>query len=87
MTTPLNLGLAIGAPESKLLSAFFAMQAMKGTYRDVKSAAEAYEHGNNAEAVRFCHAGWLKGRCNGWSIAGAHAYKGLPEGLRTEIGK
>jgi hypothetical protein len=53
MTTPLNVGLALGAPESKLLSAYFAIQAMRGSFRDAQAAAQAFKEGKNADAAKY----------------------------------
>ena len=41
MTTPANIGLLLAAPESKVMSAYFALQAARGAYHDAKAAGES----------------------------------------------
>lgn len=83
MTSPVNAALALGAPESKILSAFFTVQALRGSYKDATAAREAYERGNNAEAARYATEALLGAGVAG--LAGSHAYKGLPEGVRARL--
>jgi intein/homing endonuclease/GGDEF domain-containing protein len=52
MTTPTNIGLLLAAPESKIMSAYFAFQAAKGAYHNAKDAEKAYREGKNPEAYR-----------------------------------
>lgn len=53
MTSPAGIGLAVAAPESKLLSALFTVQALRGSYKDVNAARQAYLEGNNREAAQL----------------------------------
>ncbi|HEX5426653.1 MAG TPA: hypothetical protein VFW94_24285 [Candidatus Acidoferrales bacterium] len=59
------------APESKLMSAFFAAQALHGSYKDAKAAEDAYRSGNNEEATRYATESILGGAMG--VAAGAHA--------------
>ena len=83
MTSPANMALMLGAPESKILSGIFATQAMRGSYSDAKAAQKAFEAGNNPEAIKYATQALL-GLGVG-ALAGKHAYKGLPEGVRTQL--
>ena len=83
MTSPANLALIAAAPESKILSAYFALQALRGSYKDAKSAEEAFRKGNNTEAIEYATKAGLGAATAG--LAGAHAYKGLPEGVRAKL--
>ena len=76
MTSPANLALIVGSPQSKLLSAFFSIQALKGSYQNAKQAQEAYEKGNNTEAAKYATEAALGiGVAYG---AGKHAVKDIP---------
>lgn len=76
MTSPANLALMVGAPESKLLSAFFSMQALKGSYRNAQEAQDAYLKGNNTEAIKYATEALLGAGIAG--LAGHHAVKDIP---------
>lgn len=80
LTSPANTALLLTAPESKLMSAFFATQALRGSYQDAKAAAEAYRNGNNEEATKYATESVLGGAMG--LAAGAHATSGvkLPAG-------
>ena len=84
MTSPANAALMLAAPESKILSGIFAAQAMKGSFRDAQSAKTAFEAGHNEEAMNYVTQALLGAGIAG--LAGTHAYKGLPEGVRTKLG-
>ena len=84
MTSPANAALMLGAPESKILSGIFATQAMKGSFRDAQSAKTAFEAGHNEEAMNYVTQALLGAGIAG--LAGTHAYKGLPEGVRIKLG-
>ena len=74
MTTPTNIGLLLAAPESKVMSAYFALQAARGGYHDAKAAEKAYREGNNKEAAEYATQSFLGATVAG--TAGAHAVKG-----------
>ena len=76
LTTPANIALIAGAPESKLLSAFFAVQALTGAYRSADAAMDAYVKGNNPDAARYATQAALGLGVAG--LAGAHAIKDVP---------
>jgi hypothetical protein len=76
MTSPANLALIAGAPESKLLSGFFAVQALSGSFRSAQEAQEAYLKGNNPDAARYATQAALGLGVAG--LAGAHAIKDVP---------
>ena len=76
MTSPANLALVVGAPESKLLSAFFSIQALKGSYANAKQAQEAYNKGQNQEAIKYATEAALGLGVAG--LAGHHAVKDIP---------
>lgn len=85
MTSPANLALMVGAPESKLLSAFFSMQALKGSYRNAQEAQDAYLKGNNTEAIKYATEALLGAGIAG--LAGHHAVKDVPvpEGVKDFV--
>jgi GGDEF domain-containing protein len=83
MQTPANMALMLGAPESKILSGIFATQAMRGSFRDAKAAKAAFDAGNNQEAMSYVTQALLGAGIAG--VAGAHAYGGLPEGVRSRL--
>jgi hypothetical protein len=76
MTSPENLALMVAAPESKLLSALFATQAMRGSYKSVQEAQKAYEQGNNQEATEKVTEALLGLGVAG--LAGTHAVRDIP---------
>ena len=76
MTSPANLALIAGAPESKLLSGLFAIQALNGSYKDAGAARDAYLKGNNAEAAKYATEAALGLGIAG--LAGHHAVKDIP---------
>lgn len=75
MTTPLSAALLIAAPQSKLMSAFFTLQALRGSYKDAQAAADAYKKGNNEEATKYVTESLLGAAVAG--AAGAHAAEGV----------
>ncbi len=77
LTSPANMALLLTAPESKAMSALFALQALHGSYRDAQTAREAYREGNNEEATRYATESILGGAMG--FAAGAHA-------VRPEVG-
>lgn len=74
MTTPANLGLIAVAPESKLLSAYFAIQALRGSYKNAQEAEKAYKAGNNKDAAQYATESLLGAGVA--TAAGAHAVRG-----------
>ena len=76
LTSPQNAALAIAAPESKLLSALFSVQALSGAYKDATAARQAYLQGNNKEAARYATEAALGTGMAG--AAGAHALSDVP---------
>ena len=76
LTSPANLALIAGAPESKLLSAFFSVQALRGSYRTAEEAMDAYAKGNNPDAARYATEALLGAGMAG--LAGHHAVKDIP---------
>ena len=76
MSSPVNAALMLGAPESKLLSGFFAVQAMRGSFRDAQSAKKAFEGGKNEEATQYLTQALLGAGIG--TLAGAHAAKDIP---------
>jgi hypothetical protein len=93
LLTPANLMLMLTAPESKLLSAFFATQAMRGSYRDAKEAEKDFKEGKNKEAAQYITQSLLGLGVAG--LAGSHAVRGtavdtsalFPEGPKTIEGE
>jgi len=81
LTSPANAALMLAAPESKILSGIFATQAMRGSFRNAAEAKKAFDAGKNEEAMNYVTQALLGAGIAG--VAGAHAYKGLPEGVRT----
>lgn len=77
LTSPAGAALLMTAPESRLMSALFATQALHGAYKDAQSARQAYEQGNNEEATRYATESILGGAMG--LAAGAHA-------VRPELG-
>ena len=53
LSSPLSVGLMLTAPQSKLLSAYFAYQAGKGAYKDAQEAQKAYSEGRNQDAAQY----------------------------------
>lgn len=82
LTSPANIALMIAAPESKILSALFTIQALRGSYKDANAAREAYLKGNNQEATRYATQAALGAGVG--ALAGAHAVKDIPvpEGVK-----
>lgn len=78
MSTPVNMGLMVAMPESKVLSAFFALQSATGAYRDTQDARQAYHEGRNKDAARLATQAVLGAGMAG--MAGTHAVKGTPLG-------
>lgn len=76
LTSPANLALMAGAPQSKVLSSFFAMQAMRGAYKSAQEAQDAYIKGNNQEAAKYATEALLNAGMAGF--AGHHAVKDIP---------
>ena len=77
LTSPAGAALLMTAPESKVMSALFATQALHGAYKDARAARQAYEQGNNEEATRYATESILSGAMG--LAAGAHA-------VRPELG-
>ena len=87
LTSPANLALMIAAPESKIMSGLFAIQALHGSYKDIEEARKAYREGRNAEASKYATQAVLNLGIAG--LAGHHAVKDIPipeggKGLRRE---
>ena len=78
MSTPENLGLMVAMPESKVLSAFFALQSATGAYKDTQDARQAYHDGRNKDAAKLATQAVLGAGMAG--MAGPHAVKGTPLG-------
>ena len=78
MTTPANLALMATIPESKIMSAFFALQAAQGAYKDAGAAKDAFLAGKNEDAARLATQAILSGGMAG--LAGTHAISGTPLG-------
>jgi hypothetical protein len=76
LTSPANLALMIAAPESKIMSGLFAIQALHGSYKDIEEARKAYREGRNAEASKYATQAVLNLGIAG--LAGAHAIKDVP---------
>jgi len=76
LTSPANLALMITAPESKIMSGLFAIQALHGSYKDVEEARRAYREGRNAEASKYATQAILNLGIAG--LAGHHAVKDIP---------
>ncbi len=83
MTSPANMALMLGAPESKILSGIFSVQALRGSYKDAQSAKKSFDEGKNEEAIKYVTQALLGAGVG--ALAGTHAYKGLPEGIRTRL--
>ena len=92
LSTPANLGLMVTAPESKLLSAYFAIQAGRGAYKDAGEAAKAYKEGRNQDAARYLTQAVLGAGTA--AVAGTHAsydairspiVQSLADSLKTDI--
>lgn len=60
-STPSGIALLATAPESKLISAFFAAQAAHGTYKSANEAYQAHLRGDNPEAVKLATEAGLTG--------------------------
>lgn len=71
MTTPANLALIAAAPESKAVSAFFALQATHGAYQNAEQAYQAWRSGNNPQAAKYLTESGLSAIIAG--LAGTHA--------------
>ena len=71
MTTPANLALIAAAPESKAVSAFFALQAAHGAYQNAEQAYQAWRSGNNPQAAKYLTESGLSAIIAG--LAGTHA--------------
>ncbi len=87
MLTPANIALMLTAPQSKLLSAYFAVQAAKGSYQSAKAAEKAFKEGKNKEAAQYATESLLGLGVAG--VAGAHAVKGTavdPSALQEPTG-
>ena len=84
-TSPVNLALLAALPESKLLSALFAVQAARGSYTDAAAARKAYLEGNNPEAVKYATQALLGLGVAG--LAGHHAIKDTPlgEAIKSDV--
>lgn len=71
LSTPENIALMMAAPESKILTGFFATQAAKGSYDSAQAAHDAFVRGDNEEAARYATDAGLNALVAG--IAGYHA--------------
>ena len=74
LRSPANLALLAAAPESRIISAFFASQAAKGAYDSAEQAYQAFRQGKNAEAAQYATEAGLSGIVG--ALAGRHALKG-----------
>lgn len=74
LRSPANLALLAAAPESKIISAFFAAQASKGAFDSAEQAYQAFREGKNPEAAQYATEAGLSGIVG--ALAGAHAIKG-----------
>ena len=85
LTSPANLALMIAAPESKIMSGLFAIQALHGSYKDIEEARKAYREGRNAEASKYATQAVLNLGIAG--LAGHHAVKDIPipEGVKDFV--
>jgi hypothetical protein len=85
LTSPSNLALMIAAPESKIMSGLFAIQALHGSYKDIEEARKAYREGRNAEASKYATQAVLNLGIAG--LAGHHAVKDIPvpEGVKDFV--
>ena len=82
MSSPENLALIAAAPESKLISAYFATQAAKGSFDNAEQAYQAWRAGNNPEAAKYLTESGLNAVIAG--VAGTHFGRGvMREGYRT----
>jgi len=82
LTSPANLAMLAVAPESKLISAYFAAQATKGSFDNAEQAYQAWRAGNNPEAAKYLTESGLNAVIAG--IAGTHFGRGvMREGYRT----
>jgi hypothetical protein len=76
MTSPENLALMLGAPQSKILSALFSVQALRGSYKSEQEAEKAFKEGKNEEATKYVTEALLGLGVAG--LAGHHAVKDIP---------
>jgi hypothetical protein len=74
MTSPANLAMLAAAPESKIISGFFATQAAKGAYDNAEQAYQAWRIGLNGEAAKYLTESGLSAVIAG--LAGRSALKG-----------
>lgn len=73
LTTPANLALLAVAPEAKPVSAFFALQAARGSYDTAEAGYQAWRRGENPEAAKYLTESGLSAAIAG--MAGTHALK------------
>jgi GGDEF domain-containing protein len=74
LSTPENIALMLAAPESKILSAYFAAQAGKGAYDSAEAAHDAFVKGNNPDAAKYATEAGLTALVA--AVAGKHALDG-----------
>ena len=82
MSSPANLAMMAALPESKLVSAYFATQAAKGSFDNAEQAYQAWRAGKNPEAAKYLTESGLNAVVAG--LAGKHFVEGaMGEGYRT----
>ena len=82
MLSPSNVAMMAVLPESRVLSALFALQGIKASYGAATEALQAYRSGDKDRAARFATTAVLNAVMGG--MAGLHAARGVAGGLGYE---